>query len=253
MQSILNYAEEKPGALDEKSRKELKTVQERLTGLMAQWQSSKEGVIGSRDETGKALVKLTQTVMRARHALEMASIGGSGSSLVPRATKGMYLASRIHGVALSHVEALDLAGTDQTFTKARAAITTDLAAFDKAYSATKSQRLALGDLGCSLEEELSAIAQKLSAYKSFVAASVPRRDRRDLRNRLRAVARPAGHRKAGETATAPAPEVKTTVQPPALPAVPALPTGTTELRRDGVTSPTPVPPSSEHPSISANA
>ena len=249
--SILNYADDKSGALDPKVRAELQAILARLDALAAALQSAREGKAAAHGEAVKAVGRLKQEILRARRALELAAVGRSAAPSLPATGKGIFLASRIHGVAVGHVQALAAAGSDPIFGKTAAAITDALAGFVKADAASKARRIGLAGLTGTLEEELAAITQKLVAYKALAASNVPRPDRKDLRNRIRAVVRTAAHRRKdeGETAVAPAADPATaTATLPLLPTVipplsehPAIPTVCTELRRDGVTSP---PPSS---------
>ncbi|MBI5524989.1 MAG: hypothetical protein HY897_01500 [Deltaproteobacteria bacterium] len=108
-----------------------------------------------------------------------------------------------------------------------------------------------------IDEETSVIGGKLASYKMYVTYNVPRVERHILRNRIKSVVPPKGKSKADAAATDNAASAPAkTVVGAQIPALPAIPTGNMELRRDGVTSPslaTAVPPSSEHPVLSANA
>lgn len=233
--SILNYGDEKKGTLDEKARAECKSFKVRLALLDAEQRGTRELFSNARGILANATDDLKRATLQSRRALQMVALGERKMPAFPAAVKGRWLPSRIYSVAVSHLDALNAAGDDPVIAKAAALLKPALAAFAKANSEANAQRHAWVELNRAIDEELPVIAGKLRSYQTYATYSVPGPERQILRNRIKAAVPPRVKRaKAG---VADAAHQLTTTPPAALPAVPT----------------TPVPPSSEHPIVSANA
>ena len=234
--AILNYANQKKGVLDEKSKADVKATLDRLDELGTQRHDTREGKTAAQLTLAKATEALKQAILRSRRLLELRAVGNRGAASIPKAAGTSYLASRIGTFALAHRQELESLPADPSVTKSLAGLNAALADFTKAYTAARAGTRDLSTLNHTIDEELSAIAKRLIGYKFLAASSVPRPDRRDLMKLIRSnVPAETHHAKAGDVATD-APQTTATTQPPALPAVPV-----------------PVPQTGEHTSIGANA
>ena len=236
MTSILNYAGENQDALDGRSVAELKGIQARLAELSTLRHGSLESSTGARVLLNKTTGRLGKAIYRARRVMEIAAAGSPGGAGLPKATTTSYRPPRIHAFAVGHrqvLEKLDGApGAADALTELGAA----LGEFDAAFAAAKSEKFGLREQTKGLDAELATISGKLFAYRTMAAYNVPTDDRRDLRTRLKAVAPAKSHHAKAEDQVAP----ETTVAPTVTATLPAIPA-------------TVVPPSSEHPAMSANA
>ena len=234
---IANYANGKEGSLDDRGKAEVNSISGRLGEIAVERHDSQVSITAARTEYVKTLAALKDSIVRGRRILDAAAVGTKAGPRRPKAVKGMFLASRIGPVAIEHLQELEAIAGDPAVPGVVAGIKAAKAAFDEAYAALKSAASARRTLLASQAEELTVITGKLAGYRTFVTYNVPSADRKDLKRLLRDLVRPRTSGPAADTAEA----------------EPATVDATTATLSTMPTVPTTVPPSSEHPSISANA
>ncbi|MBI5526863.1 MAG: hypothetical protein HY897_11065 [Deltaproteobacteria bacterium] len=236
--SILNYADEKKGALDEKGKTEVKAFKVKLVNFDSRRHATRESFANAKASYAIATADLKRGIMQGRKAIEIVTLGQRKLPNLPLPVKGKWLPSRIYNVASKYFDALQNVGDDPVVVKAGKNLKTLMDVFANVQSNMNAQQSVWKKLCDEIDEETSVIGGKLASYKMYVTYNVPRVERQILRNRIKSVVPPKGKFKADAAATdnAASAPAKTVVgaQIPALPAIP-------------------VPPSSEHLVMSANA
>jgi len=234
--AILNYADKHKGALDEKSKADVKAMLARLDNLESEQHTTREGKTAARLEVKKATVALKNVILRSRRLLEAFAVGNANGPGLPKATANSFFPSRIQAFAVAHKEDLEGLPTEPLVTKTLTALNAATAQFAQAYGTARTEKRDLTALNVSLDEELTAIAGKLYGYRLIAAYSMPRADRRDLLSLIRSnIPAETQSKKAEATATTTVKSIPD-AKPVALPPVPMT-----------------VPQTGEHLVMSANA
>ncbi|MBI5526614.1 MAG: hypothetical protein HY897_09785 [Deltaproteobacteria bacterium] len=259
---LLNFVSENKGSLDDKGVKEIQSIKDRTGEIDSTTSQSRDGVVKSRTVKNQSFDRLQSKAIECKKTMEIFRVRG-GKIEVASLNRDLWSSSRIGFLVTKLLDAARMT-SDPVVTKAAAALTTAYDDFRRTRTDTSNKLMGSRAFKAGTKAELAEINGKLNGYTMLIAYHVSPDARAQLLNRVR-VARQPKPRKHGEQEKV---EAKATngasdfakasaaTQPTAIPALPTIPTGNMELRRDGVTSPSPVttvPQTGDHPQLSANA
>ena len=197
--------------------------------------STDDAITTARSRRTGSFDRLQRSVTECKKQIEIVAVRDGVKVVTPNVGESLFRPARIEALARKYLKAATTAGGDAAVRKAAAQLEKALEEYETTSGDTTEKVFNTRTFKQALETELSEIGAKLNGIASYIAGHVSRADRAELYSRLVRARPSATHarRAAADGATA----QPTTTALPALPAVPA----------------TIVPPSSEHPIMSANA
>lgn len=226
------------GIIDATAAAALETVKERVGEAAASVSKARDDVAVARTSRDDSFENLQRSILGCKKVVEMVVIRDGKGVLVPTVSSLIKNPARIHILAGKYLKAAEQAGRDPAVVKAAASLKSALDRYVSIYNDAYDKVSATHTAREKMAVDLVGLGGEVNAYKILIASRSPAELRRELDSRLKAALPRKSNKKA------PAPEAPVTMQTAVttLPAMPAIPTMQTV-----------VPPSSEHPIVSANA
>jgi len=192
--TILNYAAEKKGVIDEKGLTELASIADRLGKYETSLIASIDATSGAKSRNALAYEKLRNAIIASRKALEMVQArDGKGTRVIDgNLRRGAHMA-KILDLAVRYQKALEAAGTDVVVTSAMSTLKPAMDEYSSSAAGLKTQRQGLSGLRGETRGSIDAMGVRLSGYTRFITSNLPRAEREDLVRRIRAVTGGGSH------------------------------------------------------------
>jgi len=237
---VLNgFVEDHKGIIDDKSKADLKALEERVDGVAKSIENAVSEVSVSRSSRDASFARLQKAIIGCKKAVEWVVVRDGKNVSVPHISVLINNPARIHILGEQFLKAAGQAGKDPMLDKAIATLKPALDAYLRSYGEAYDRVTASRSSNEDLEEELASLAGQVNGYKLILMYRAKGDDRNELINLFKATfPREKGNN--GEKAKA---EQTTTVtaKPTAIPALPTIP---------GLTT---VPQTGDHPQMAANA
>ena len=233
-----NFVKEHQDALDEGGAKGLEALGGRIAGYVSRTISSSDEVAVARALRADTFDALQRALIECRKNIEIVAVRDGKNVVLPLTGRELPSPRRIIALTGDYLQAAATAGDDPALAKSAEVLRTALDAYLAARGARTNKVYVRRTFREGMDAELGGLAARVSGYTSLIAYNVSDAERRQLLMRIKSTLPRQKGKAAGEAGQpATGAEMQRTATVTTLQAVPT----------------TTVPPSSEHPTMSANA
>lgn len=211
--ALLSYIGIQKGVVPDGMIADLRAIQARLAEMDQERYSSRDKLVGARSTLQSSLDQLRRGIVVSRKALQIAALSRDEKPILVKASKRMYLPSRIDLVAQDHLVLLKQRRDDATVAQAMKVLEAAIERREKAGAdegRSHNRWLSIRDVS---RDEVEAISGKLTAYKKMVTYSIPRDERHQLAKHLNSLVPRLSRRKGQRSASDGAAPATGTVHP----------------------------------------
>jgi hypothetical protein len=193
--SMLNYTVEHKGVLVEQDQTDLKSLSEKLSGLVTGWISASDALSIANARLTSAHTGLRKAVKASKKALEMFALGNA-STVVPKIVRGSLKSrAKVDNTAVVFQKALEACGSDDPVVKsALDSLNAALETYISASTEASEKALALRGMAKDVASEVKDATARLEGFGGFISSKMSPDARDDLKRQLKNVVSTVRHK-----------------------------------------------------------